>query len=976
MHIALVHLHGLLRTCRPPELKDADSGGQIVYVLGIARGLARLPGVRLTMYTRVIDDPVVHNDYRVESEPLLDEHGAPLAAGVLIRLRCGPNKYLRKEHLWPFVDEFADRMIEHCMRTGVPDVLYTHYADAGSIGRQVAACFNVPLVHVGHSLGRVKRLNLALCGDDGPSYLRSWAAVDQHYSFPKRFEEEERLLEYANVIVASTSNERDCQYSLYDAFSPFKGWRSSASQCQLLVLSPGVDLARFRCAAASATAAAATAGAAASSSSSVAIAHRGALRTLLGLPPADERHDEAAMERTVHNELARFLREPDKPCVMAMARLVKTKNLPEIVEAYGQSPRLQQLANLVLIMGQRETASELGEESRDLLVHILHLIDKYNLYGKVAYPKKHLPEHVPLFYRFAEARGGVFVNMAVCEPFGLTVLEAAASGVPVVVCDAGGPRDVVSQLENGLLVSVLPSADDDDANDEPRREDDLLPPAEAAAAGSEPMADAVALTAAATLAAGLTNRQWSLLTWPVPRHHISHISHITAAPTTATAVAPLDDFWLPSRPSRACLLYATQPPAADVDDDLLRAVPDEDDDDDDDDDRHHHPAGQEAQEAQEGQEGQEAKRDSLSTAPRTPSPASAYPNLVGACEALLTNTQLWKQCATSGCTRVTSFDWGTHAMRLHTLFEDVTTKHGDKWGKPVPASVTPASAAAVPTTTGVLVLDLDGRLQTAASGEGQVVDPALKQLRHSGWALCYTTGRTLRSACQLVERLGLPVPDVMVSSLGTAVHYHIDPQRQRDGCGPGERAQSSGAACWREDDSWRQHIDYRWKSDTHRRKRLAALFRAIRGFVEQPSSEQTPHKYSLSCSAKLLRGTGVLANVRSELRRAQIHANVVISGNGRSLDIVPLRAGKGNALRHLACKWQVPLDCFVVANDAGNGRAMQRGLAKAVVMARHDAELTRLKERKCVYYSPHEGLAGVLDGLQHYSLLTPTSPIV
>jgi sucrose-phosphate synthase len=48
----------------------------------------------------------------------------------------------------------------------------------------------------------------------------------------------------------------------------------------------------------------------------------------------------------------------------------------------------------------------------------------------------------------------VFVNPALTEPFGLTLLEAAASGLPVVTTDDGGPRDIVRHCRNGLLVDV------------------------------------------------------------------------------------------------------------------------------------------------------------------------------------------------------------------------------------------------------------------------------------------------------------------------------------------------------------------------------------------------------------------------------------------------------------------------------------------------------------------------------------------
>ena len=76
------------------------------------------------------------------------------------------------------------------------------------------------------------------------------------------------------------------------------------------------------------------------------------------------------------------------------------------------------------------------------------------MYGKVAYPKKHLPSQIPPLYRCAASRGGVFVNPALTEPFGLTLLEASSCGLPIISTDDGGPKEIRSKCENGLLVDV------------------------------------------------------------------------------------------------------------------------------------------------------------------------------------------------------------------------------------------------------------------------------------------------------------------------------------------------------------------------------------------------------------------------------------------------------------------------------------------------------------------------------------------
>ncbi len=46
------------------------------------------------------------------------------------------------------------------------------------------------------------------------------------------------------------------------------------------------------------------------------------------------------------------------------------------------------------------------------------------------------------------------MNPALTEPFGLTLLEAAACGLPLVATDDGGPRDILQRTSSGLLVDV------------------------------------------------------------------------------------------------------------------------------------------------------------------------------------------------------------------------------------------------------------------------------------------------------------------------------------------------------------------------------------------------------------------------------------------------------------------------------------------------------------------------------------------
>lgn len=52
-------------------------------------------------------------------------------------------------------------------------------------------------------------------------------------------------------------------------------------------------------------------------------------------------------------------------------------------------------------MGNRDNIDEMSSTNSALLLSILKMIDKYDLYGQVAYPKHHKQSDVPDIYRLA-----------------------------------------------------------------------------------------------------------------------------------------------------------------------------------------------------------------------------------------------------------------------------------------------------------------------------------------------------------------------------------------------------------------------------------------------------------------------------------------------------------------------------------------------------------------------------------------------
>ena len=156
--------------------------------------------------------------------------------------------------------------------------------------------------------------------------------------------------------------------------------------------------------------------------------------------------------------LAPFLRHPERPMILAIARPVAKKNLAGLIDIYAAVPALRELANLVMLAGLRDDVGAAPPEQRRVFADIAAGIDRHDLYGHVAFPKRHAPGDVPALYRMATRTGGVFVNPALSEPFGLTILEAATHGLPVVATCHGGPRDTIAEIGHGFVADPLDAA--------------------------------------------------------------------------------------------------------------------------------------------------------------------------------------------------------------------------------------------------------------------------------------------------------------------------------------------------------------------------------------------------------------------------------------------------------------------------------------------------------------------------------------
>ena len=194
-------------TCPLATLGGKDTGGMNVYVREVTRQLGRR-GVHVDVFTRSQDEHVPH---------VLHDLGY---GNRVVHIPAGPEHPLPKQELASYLPEFAAGIQKFAAEKDIHyDLIHSNYWMSGLAARTLQAAWDVPIVHMFHTLGLMKN-RVAL----------SPAEMEGSY----RADGEREVIRAADRLIAATLAEKSQLHFLYQA-----------PEEKIVIIPPGVDTSRF-----------------------------------------------------------------------------------------------------------------------------------------------------------------------------------------------------------------------------------------------------------------------------------------------------------------------------------------------------------------------------------------------------------------------------------------------------------------------------------------------------------------------------------------------------------------------------------------------------------------------------------------------------------------------------------------------------------------------------------------------------------
>lgn len=203
LNVAMISYH----TCPLAILGGKDTGGMNVYVREVTRYLGRR-GIHVDVFTRSQDEHVPH---------VLHDLGY---GNRVVHIPAGPEYPLPKKELASYLPQFAEGIDNFAREKGIRyDLIHSHYWMSGIAARQLKERWNVPIVHMFHTLGLMKN-----------RVAQSEAEMEGEY----RIHGERQVLDFADRILAATLAEESQLQFLY-----------RANKEKISIIPPGVDISHF-----------------------------------------------------------------------------------------------------------------------------------------------------------------------------------------------------------------------------------------------------------------------------------------------------------------------------------------------------------------------------------------------------------------------------------------------------------------------------------------------------------------------------------------------------------------------------------------------------------------------------------------------------------------------------------------------------------------------------------------------------------
>ena len=414
-----------------------DTGGQVVYILDQVQALEKEMRRRLSeqgldiepqilVVTRLIPEHKGTTSYdrmehiegtknaRILRVPFRNEKGEVIS------------HWISRFKIWPYLESFAAEVETQVLAElgNRPDLIVGNYSDGNLVATLLAKSLQVTQCNIAHALEKTKYLYSDLY----------WRHNDEHYNFSCQFTADLIAMNAADFIITSTYQEIAGhiggvgQYESYSSFTMPGLYRVikgiDVFDPKFNIVSPGANPEAY-------------------------------------FPYTEKERRLKTLEKEIQeliyggagDESRGELADREKPLIFTMARLDRIKNITGLVDWYGSSKELREQANLLVVAGYVREDNSGDEEEREQIRRMHHLMDHYRLDGNMRWLGIFLDKKIAgeLYRHIADSRG-IFVQPALFEAFGITVIEAMISGLPTFATRYGGPAEIIHDGYSGFHI--------------------------------------------------------------------------------------------------------------------------------------------------------------------------------------------------------------------------------------------------------------------------------------------------------------------------------------------------------------------------------------------------------------------------------------------------------------------------------------------------------------------------------------------